>query len=75
MPIREPSGEEGRTLGRGLTTERRSNAGGLKPELVGQLEFVEWTEVNHLRHTKFVGLRDDKKTKMRDGKHEHSDRE
>jgi ATP-dependent DNA ligase len=28
--------------------------------LVGQFEFVEWTADNHLRHTKFVALRDDK---------------
>ena len=35
----------------------------LKPVLVGQFEFVEWTDVNHLRHTKFVGLREDKRPK------------
>jgi bifunctional non-homologous end joining protein LigD len=32
----------------------------LKPVLVGQFEFVEWTDDNHLRHTKFVALREDK---------------
>jgi ATP-dependent DNA ligase len=31
--------------------------------LVGQFEFVEWTEDTHLRHSRFVGLRDDKKAK------------
>jgi ATP-dependent DNA ligase len=31
-----------------------------KPEAVAQIEFLEWTDANHLRHTKFVGLRDDK---------------
>jgi len=31
-----------------------------KPELVTQIEFTEWTPDNHLRHSKFVGLRDDK---------------
>ena len=35
----------------------------LEPKLVGHFEFVEWTDVNHLRHTKFVALRDDKKAK------------
>jgi bifunctional non-homologous end joining protein LigD len=35
----------------------------LKPLLVGQFEFVEWTPDNHLRHTKFVGLREDKDPK------------
>ncbi len=32
----------------------------LKPELAAQVEFVDWTENNHLRHSKFAGLRDDK---------------
>jgi bifunctional non-homologous end joining protein LigD len=32
----------------------------LKPQAVAQIEFLEWTGANHLRHTKFVGLRDDK---------------
>jgi len=32
----------------------------LKPTLVAQIEFLEWTGDNHLRHTKFVALRDDK---------------
>ena len=31
-----------------------------RPELVAQVEFLEWTGADHLRHTKFVGLRDDK---------------
>ena len=32
----------------------------LKPVLVAQIEFLEWTSDNHRRHSKFVGLRDDK---------------
>jgi len=32
----------------------------LKPNLVAQLEFTGWTPDNHLRHSKFVGLREDK---------------
>jgi bifunctional non-homologous end joining protein LigD len=35
----------------------------LKPVLVGQFEFLEWTGDNHLRHSKFVALREDKKAK------------
>src|SRR5437660_1495175 len=31
------------------------------PILVGQFEFVEWTSDNHLRHSKFISLRDDLK--------------
>ena len=29
----------------------------LRPVLVAQLEFLEWTADNHLRHTTFIGLR------------------
>jgi len=36
------------------------DCGWLKPSLVGQFEFVEWTPDNHLRHSKFIALRDDK---------------
>jgi bifunctional non-homologous end joining protein LigD len=36
----------------------------LKPVLVGNFEFVEWTGENHLRHTKFIGIRDDKNPKQ-----------
>jgi bifunctional non-homologous end joining protein LigD len=32
----------------------------LKPKLVAQVEFTEWTTGNHLRHAKFVALREDK---------------
>jgi ATP-dependent DNA ligase len=27
---------------------------------VAQIEFLEWTESNHLRHAQFAGLREDK---------------
>jgi len=33
----------------------------LKPLLVGEFEFVEWTGENHLRHPRFIALREDKK--------------
>jgi ATP-dependent DNA ligase len=49
--------------GAGLTAAKMLECRWLKPVLVGQFEFLEWTDVNHLRHTKFVGLRDDKKAK------------
>jgi len=32
----------------------------LKPKLVAQIEFTEWTTDGHLRHASFLGLRDDK---------------
>ena len=33
----------------------------VKPRLVGQVSFTEWTSDNRLRHPSFLGLRDDKK--------------
>jgi ATP-dependent DNA ligase len=41
----------------------RNSALWLKPVLVGQFEFVEFTPEGHLRHSKFISLRDDKKPK------------
>ena len=37
----------------------------LKPVLVGQFEFLEWTGDNHLRHSKFIALREDKPAQRR----------
>ena len=49
--------------GAGLTAAKMVECRWVEPRLVGQFEFVEWTSDGHLRHTKFVGLRDDKKAK------------
>ncbi|WP_207384205.1 non-homologous end-joining DNA ligase [Legionella nagasakiensis] len=35
----------------------------IKPELVAQVEFTEWTSNNKLRHPRFLGLRKDKDAK------------
>ena len=43
-----------------LTEEEMQKCHWLKPELVAQVEFAEWTPDNHLRHATFVGLREDK---------------
>ena len=43
-----------------LTKEEMKNCVWLKPKLVAQIEFTEWTPDGHLRHSKFAGLRDDK---------------
>jgi ATP-dependent DNA ligase len=32
----------------------------LRPECVAQIEFLEWTPEDHLRHARFVGLREEK---------------
>ena len=49
--------------GQGLTAAKMKECVWLKPKLVAQIEFLEWTGENHLRHSKFVGLRDDKTPK------------
>jgi bifunctional non-homologous end joining protein LigD len=49
--------------GEGLTAAKMVECRWVEPQLVGQFEFVEWTSDGHLRHSKFVGLRDDKKAK------------
>ena len=46
--------------GQGLTKAKMAECRWLKPVLVGQFEFLEWTGDNHLRHSRFVGLREDK---------------
>ena len=43
-----------------LTREEMKNYVWLKPELVVQIEFTEWTPDGHLRHAKFCGWRDGK---------------
>jgi ATP-dependent DNA ligase len=57
-----PEARSGR-WGQGLTKAKMAECVWLKPVLVGQFEFLEWTADNHLRHSKFVALRDDKKAR------------
>jgi bifunctional non-homologous end joining protein LigD len=47
--------------GAGLTAAKMEECRWLKPVLVAQFEFVEWTSDGHLRHSKYVGMREDKK--------------
>src|SRR5690348_6071975 len=47
-------------FGEELNADKMKKAIWLKPEAVAQLEFLEWTEGDRLRHSKFVGLREDK---------------
>src|SRR6202789_2539734 len=49
--------------GAGLTAAKMTECRWLKPVLVGNFEFVEWTGENHLRHSRFIALRDHKKPK------------
>jgi len=54
-----PETKSGR-WGQGLTKAKMAECQWLKPVLVGQFEFLEWTADDHLRHSKFIGLREDK---------------
>ena len=54
-----PEAKGGR-WGQGLTADKMKVCHWLRPVLVGSFEYVEWTPDSHLRHARFVGLRDDK---------------
>jgi bifunctional non-homologous end joining protein LigD len=58
-----PEAKSGR-WGQGLTVAKMKECRWLRPVLVGQFEFAEWTPDNHLRHSRFVGLREDKDAKQ-----------
>jgi DNA ligase D-like protein (predicted ligase) len=47
-------------FGEELNAEKMKKAVWLRPEAVAQIEFLEWTEGDRLRHSTFVGLREDK---------------
>jgi DNA ligase D-like protein (predicted ligase) len=49
--------------GGGVTPEQMAEMQWVKPKLVGQIRFVEWTADDHLRHAAFLGLREDKDAK------------
>jgi bifunctional non-homologous end joining protein LigD len=46
--------------GGGVSAEDMKEMIWTKPEMVVQIQFVEWTAENRLRLSKFVGLRSDK---------------
>ncbi len=54
-----PEARSGR-WGEGLTQAKMAQCRWVKPALVAQIEFLEWTPDNHLRHPRFAGLREDK---------------
>ena len=43
-----------------LTRDGMQNCRWVKPVLVAQVNFQEWTSDEHLRHASFAGLRSDK---------------
>jgi bifunctional non-homologous end joining protein LigD len=54
-----PEKDAGR-WGQGLTAEKMKECVWVNPRIVAEVEFLEWTEADHLRHAKFVGLREGK---------------
>jgi DNA ligase D-like protein (predicted ligase) len=46
--------------GEAITAEVMKHIQWLRPRLIAQIEFTEWTKGNHLRHSRFIALRDDK---------------
>ena len=54
-----PETKKGR-WGEGLTAEDLKECRWVRPRLVCAVEFVEWTEANHLRHARFIAMREDK---------------
>ena len=54
-----PESRKGR-WGEGLTAEDMQKCIWVKPRLVAAIDYVEWTPANHLRHSKFIALREDK---------------
>jgi bifunctional non-homologous end joining protein LigD len=54
-----PETHKGR-WGEGLTAADMEKCVWVRLEIVARIEFLEWTESNHLRHSKFAGLREDK---------------
>jgi bifunctional non-homologous end joining protein LigD len=54
-----PEATSGR-WGQGLTAAKMKECIWVRPRLVANFEFLEWTDSNHVRHIKFVALRSDK---------------
>ena len=46
--------------GEGITAEDMKTLRWLKPQVVIEVAFTEWTAGGHLRHAAFTGIRDDK---------------
>src|SRR5467141_3553868 len=63
MPFANLPDEHPSRWGENLTAEKMKECVWLRPEAVAQIEFLEWTAADRLRHSKFVGLREDKNPK------------
>ena len=54
-----PETHKGR-WGEGLTAVDMGKCIWVSPQIVARIEYLEWTESGHLRHSKFAGIRQDK---------------
>jgi bifunctional non-homologous end joining protein LigD len=54
-----PEAKSGR-WGQGLTAGKMRDCIWVRPELVARFDFLEWTDSNHVRHIKFIAMRNDK---------------
>jgi ATP-dependent DNA ligase len=60
VSIRESAEAKSGRWGEGLTADKMKECRWLKPMLVGQFEYLEFTPDNHLRHSSFIALREDR---------------
>jgi bifunctional non-homologous end joining protein LigD len=58
-----PEKDAGR-WGLGLTAEKMKDCVWIKPRILAEVAFLEWTGADHLRHSKFLRLRDDKDPRL-----------
>src|SRR6266851_3428035 len=63
MPFVNLPDEHPSRWGENLTAEKMKECVWLRPEPVAQIEFLEWTAADRLRHSKFVRLREDKEAR------------
>jgi ATP-dependent DNA ligase len=60
-PVKNLPEKEASRWGESLTADKMSQCRWVRPKLICQVAFVEWTDAGHLRHCTFIGMRDDKK--------------
>jgi len=64
MPFVNLPDEHPSRWGENLTADKMKECVWLRPEAVAQVEFLEWTAGDRLRHAKFAGLREDKSARL-----------
>jgi ATP-dependent DNA ligase len=46
-----------------MDAEKMKKCVWIRPQVVAQIGFLEWTDKGHLRHSEFVGLREDRQAR------------